>query len=190
MEEISQNLNDCVTCHRCGLTSQKIDLGKYKEALCPRCYSTLYYTQTTNSLKHACIYALTALVFFIPSNIFPMMTFELAGNEFSATFIQSAIILHEQGFNFVSLIIFLSAIVFPLLNSVIIILIYLQKTGNLNSVMESSLKKVYNFTKKTSFIEVYLLALLVGYIKLIDISDVTVHSSIYFFIAYIVFFVL
>ena len=190
MEKIAKSIGDCVSCHRCGLISQKIDLGKYKKGLCPRCYSTLYYKDTKDNLKLAFIYAVTALIFFIPSNIFPMMTFELAGNEFSTTFIQSAIILHEQGYNFVSFVVFLTAIIFPILNSAIIILIYLQKIGKVDGILESSLKKVYNFTKKTSFIEVYLLALLVGYIKLVDISSVTVHTNIYFFIAYVCFFVL
>jgi paraquat-inducible protein A len=119
-----------------------------------------------------------------------MLTFELAGNVFSATFLQSAQILQQQGYSFVSLVVFLTAIVFPIINSVVIIFIYLEKTDKIDIIKSKSLKKVYSFTKSTSFIEVYLLALLVGYIKLVDISDVTVHTSIYFFIGYVLFFIL
>ena len=62
--------------------------------------------------------------------------------------------------------------------------IYLKKIGVLDFIKLKSLDKMYNFTKKTSFVEVYLLAIVVGYIKLDDISDVTIHNNIYFFIAY------
>lgn len=190
MPENLQSKNEFVTCHHCGLISQKVDLGKYKKAICSRCQSALYYKYSNKNFRLAFFYAVTALILFIPANIYPMMTFELAGNVFSATFLQSAQILQAQGYSFVSLVVFLTAIVFPIINSFVVIIIYLEKTKKISIIKEISLKKVYSFTKASSFIEVYLLALLVGYIKLVDISDVTVHSSIYYFIAYIVFFML
>jgi len=190
MSDLDKTKNEITTCHHCGQKNQKVDLGKYKKGLCSRCFSTIYYDHSKENFTLAVIYAITALILFIPANIYPIMTFELVGNEFSITFIQSAITLQEQGFNFVSLIIYLTAFVFPIMNSFIIIAIYLHKKGIVDFIKIKSLNRVYNFTKKTSFIEVYLLALLVGYIKLIDISDVTIHSNIYFFIAYIVFFLL
>ncbi len=194
---IEFNMNDLditktknIICHHCGQVNQKVDLGVYKKGLCSQCYSILYYKHSSGNYKLAFIYAITALILFIPSNFYPVMTFELVGNEFSVTFVESAITLHNQGYNFVSLVIYLTAFVFPLINSFIIIAIYLTKTKVINFIHTDSLNKIYNFTKKTSFIEVYLLAILVGYIKLIDISDVTIHSNIYFFIGYIIFFLL
>lgn len=188
MNDVTENKT--IICHHCGEKNQKVDLGGYKEGLCSRCFGVLYYKHSNGNFRLAFIYAVTALILFIPSNIYPIMTFELVGNEFSTTFIQSALTLHDQGYNFVSLIIYLTAFVFPIMNSFIIIAIYLNRIGFIDFIDISSLNKIYNFTKKTSFIEVYLLAILVGYIKLIDISDVTIHSNIYFFIAYILFFLL
>ena len=179
-----------ITCHHCGQKNQKIDLGKYKKGLCSQCFSTIYYNRFDSSYKLAFIYAITALILFIPSNIYPIMTFELVGNEFELTFVQSAITLHNQGYGFVSLIIYLTAFVFPIMNSAVIIFIYLVKSGTINFSDVKSLKRIYDFTKKTSFIEVYLLAILVGYIKLTDISDVTIHTNIFFFIGYLFFFLL
>lgn len=178
------------TCHHCGLESEKVDLNGYKKALCPRCFSPIYYKHSENNYTLAFIFAITSLIFFIPSNIYPIFTFELAGNEYSATFIQSAIALHDQGFNFVSFIVLLTAIIFPIINSFIIILIYLNQKEKTEYINKESLKKVYSFTKTYSFIEVYLLALLVSYIKLVDISHVIIHASIYYFLAYIIFFLL
>ena len=190
MQEDIQTKSNFITCHHCGLTSQKVDLGRYKKAICSRCQSSLYHKYSNKNFKLAFIYAITSLLLFIPSNIYPMMTFELAGNVFSATFLESAQILQAQGYSFVSLIVFLTAIVFPIINSFVIVIIYLEKTNKIDIIKNRSLKKVYSFTKSSSFIEVYLLALLVGYIKLVDISDVTVHSSIYYFIGYVIFFIL
>jgi len=190
MNELDKNKVKITLCHHCGQKNQKVALGEYKEGLCSRCFSVLYYKYSKNHFRLAFIYAITALILFIPSNIYPIMTFELVGSEFSITFIESAITLQEQGYNFVSLIIYLTAFVFPIMNSCIIIAIYLNKIKVINFIKINSLNKIYNFTKKTSFIEVYLLAILVGYIKLIDISDVTIHSNIYFFIGYIFFFLM
>ena len=190
MNDLDVNKTKTAICHHCGQENQEVDLGKYKEGLCPRCFSVIYYRHSKDNFKLAFIYAIAALIFFIPSNFYPMMTFELAGNSFSTTFVQSAITLQNQGYSFVSLIIYLTAFVFPIMNSFIIIAIYLNKIGMINFISIYSLHRMYNFTKKTSFVEVYLVAILVGYIKLIDISHVIIHDNIYFFIAYIIFFLL
>ncbi|RDX33916.1 hypothetical protein DZA31_00185 [Arcobacter sp. HD9-500m-PIT-SAG02] len=188
MNDLDKNNIKFTICHHCGQENQIVDLGSYKKGLCSQCFSSLYYKHSKLNFKFAFIYALTALILFIPSNIYPIMSFELVGNEFSVTFIQSAIALHDQGFDFVSLVIFLTAFVFPIMNSFVVITIYLKKIGILDFIKFKSLNKMYNFTKKTSFVEVYLLAIVVGYIKLDDISDVIIHDNIYFFIAYIIFF--
>ena len=189
MNDLDKNNIKFTICHHCGQENQIVNLGPYKKGLCSQCFSTLYYNHSKLNFKFAFIYAVTALILFIPSNIYPIMSFELVGNEFSVTFIQSAIALQEQGFGFVSLIIFLTAFVFPIMNSFVIIAIYLKKIGVVDFIKLKSLDKMYNFTKKTSFVEVYLLAIIVGYIKLNDISDVSIHDNIYFFIAYLLFFV-
>jgi len=178
------------TCHHCGQKNLIVDLGLYHAGLCSKCFSPIYFKYATSNFKLAFIYAITALILFIPVNIYPIVSFELVGNTHSITFIQSAITLQEQGFTFVAIVIFLTAIVFPIMNSCVIIAIYLKKIGLLDSIHLRSLNKIYNFTVKTSFIEVYLLAILVGYIKLNDISDVTIHDNIYFFIAYLLLFLL
>ncbi len=188
MNDLDKNNIKFTICHHCGQENQIVDLGSYKKGLCSQCFSSLYYKHSKLNFKFSFIYALTALILFIPSNIYPIMSFELVGNEFSVSFIQCAIALHDQGFDFVSLVIFLTAFVFPIMNSFVVITIYLKKIGILDFIKFKSLNKMYNFTKKTSFVEVYLLAIVVGYIKLDDISDVIIHDNIYFFIAYIIFF--
>ena len=182
MHGLDKNRFKFTICHHCGLKNQKVDLHNYKKGLCSQCFSTIYYKHSPDNFRLAFIYTLTALILFIPANIYPILTFHLLGNDYSTTFIGSAITLYQQDFVFVAIIIVLTAFLFPLINSFVIIAIYLKKANIIDFITFKSLNSIYNFTKKTSFIEVYLLTLLIGYIKLIEISDVTIHLNALFFI--------
>lgn len=182
--------SNIVNCFYCGLESKRVLLKKTEVALCPRCNSCVDQSFSKENFQKALIFAVSALILLIPSNIFPVLSFELNGVIYSTTFFDSAVVLFNQGFGVLSVIIFLTAIVFPGLLLFAIIVITLDKYKNFNILHRRELYRLYLFSKIGSFIEVFLLALIVAYIKLIDISDVIIENSLYLFVGAIFFYTL
>ncbi len=177
-------------CYYCGERSKKIPLKKNEIALCPRCGSKIYENHSAINYDKALLYALASLILLIPSNLYPILTFELNSIEYSTTFFTSALTLYNQGFGILSLVIFLTAIVFPVLLLLSIVTIVLDKKRFINLEHKKELLKLYSFARKMSFLEIFLLALVVAYIKLIDISTVIIHNNIFLFIGAVIFYIL
>lgn len=168
------------------MRNENIPIEESTKVLCGRCHSTLYEKYNENNLYKSLCFALAALILFIPAQLYPVLTFELVGAQYTTTIFESALVLYNLEYYLLALVIVLSAIVFPLINSVLILLIYLQNSYGLYFFQKRSLYKFFLFIKTVSLVEVYLLAFVVAYIKLADISDVYFNTSFYFFIAYIV----
>ena len=97
-------MNNIIECYHCGLFVEKDESLKQK-IKCPRCSSNLKY-KSTHSLD-SLFYAITALLLFILLNIYPLITLSINGTELKATLFSTFLILFEQDFIFVSLLIFL-----------------------------------------------------------------------------------
>lgn len=122
------NLNSIYECYSCGLFIKK----DYKSDLtqrCPRCNSKLNIEkqESINSLY----YAISALLLFIILSIYPFITLDINGQKLQATLTKTVAILFEQDFFFLSLLILFTIVIAPVLNSVIIILVFIQQKFNL-----------------------------------------------------------
>lgn len=169
-------------CYYCGLEYTKQEIEKNQKVFCKRCNNFLYEYEKDNELFYAFIYALTSLLLFFPSNIYPIITFELNDILYTTTFFESAVRLYEIDYGFLALILFLTAIIFPTILLISILLIYLNSKRYFNFLNQKDIFKLYLVARSTSFSEVLLLSLVVAYVKLSDISNVIVHDTIYFFI--------
>lgn len=136
------------------------------------------------------IYAQSSLILFIPSNIYPIMSFELNDINYTTTFFQSAVRLYELNFGFLSIVVFLTTIIFPLILLFSILLIYLNSKDYFKFLNKKDIIKLYIIARSVSFSEVLLLSIIVAYVKLSDISNVVVHDTIYYFSFFVVFMLL
>lgn len=132
---------------------------------CERCghhedRSKLKSTRLTMALS------LTALIFYIPANLFPFMTIELYGRRNSSTIWGGIVTLAEGGSMAIAIIIFLASIVIPFLK--LIILFYLSMSPK--TLKRARFKtKLYHFVEaigRWSMLDIYLLAVLVAIMKL------------------------
>lgn len=177
-------------CYYCNLAYIKQKIEKNQKVLCNRCNNILYEHEGENELFYAFIYALTSFILFLASNIYPIMSFELNDILYTSTFFGSSIRLYELDFIFLSITVLLTAIIFPIILLISIILIYLNSKTFFNFLDNKDIVKLYLIARSTSFSEVLLLSILVAYVKLDDISNVIVHDNIYFFIFSIIFMLL
>ena len=173
------NLNSIYECYSCGLFIKK-DCKSDLTQRCPRCNSKLNIEkqESINSLY----YAISALLLFIILSIYPFITLDINGQKLQATLTKTVAILFEQDFFFLSLLILFTIVIAPVLNSVIIILVFIQQKFNLKIFKKTFLYDSFHFMKHWGFVEVFVISLVVTYIKLIGMISNT-KFDIGFFIS-------
>ena len=159
------NINNIIECEYCGLfieLKEKKDVYNYK---CPRCKMKLVQYKKHNF--NALYYSISAFLVFILLNIYPLISLSLNGRELQTTLLDTVIILFEQKFYFVSLIIFFTIIFAPVVTLIIIIYSFLHNHTKIKFFSNAYVYKLFQFFKDWGFIDVFILSIIVTYIKLI-----------------------
>lgn len=178
-----KNINTIIECYSCGLFIKK-ELKSNITQRCPRCNSKLP-TNKKHS-KDSLYYALSSLLLFGILNIYPLISLNINENELKATLIGTVSILLEQNFFFVALVVFFTIIVAPILNSLVIIFAFIQAKTKIKLFSRTLLHDSFHFFKHWGFIEVFIISVIVTYIKLIGmVSSTKFDIGFYVMLCYI-----
>ncbi len=177
-------VENIIECHHCGLFLKKREYTESKKFLCPRCNSKL-----GSSKKHdleALYYAISSLLLFVILNFYPLISLSMAGFKLEAKLYNSFFILLSENFFLVALVVFFTIFLAPVLNSCIIILSFIQSNTRINIFTETLLHDSFHFFKTWSFIEVFIIGVIVSYIKLVGmVSSTYFDIGFYIMIAYL-----
>ena len=167
---MKENIEDIMECYHCGLFIKKHNNITANQR-CPRCNSKI-----KSDKKHSLdslYYAISALLLFGILNVYPIITLNINENELKATLIGTVSILLEQNFFFVALIVFFTIILAPILNSLVIIFAFIQEKTNIKLFTDTLLHDSFHFFKHWGFVEVFIISIIVTYIKLIGMVNTT-----------------
>ena len=131
---------------------------------CDRC-GHIHKTLAPKSNQLTLVFSMTALIIYIPANLFPFMTIELYGSRNSSTIWGGIVSLAESGSIAIALIVFLASMLIPFLK--LIILFYLtlaSKHGN--PKFNTKLYHTVEAIGRWSMLDIFLLAVLVAIMKL------------------------
>jgi len=111
-------------------------------------------------------FALTALVFYIPANVFPFMSIELYGSRNSSTIWTGILSLVHGGSWFIALVVFVASMVVPFLK--LAALFYLALTAHRKTAPKFKTRLYYAIEAigRWSMLDIFLLAVLVAIMKL------------------------
>ncbi len=180
---MDKNIDDILECYNCGLFIKKYDNTDIKQR-CPRCNSKI--GSSKKSANDSLYYAISALLLFGILNIYPIISLSINESELKATLVGTISILLEQDFFFVALIVFFTIVVAPLLNSFVIIFAFIQDKTNIKLFSDTLLHDGFHFFKHWGFIEVFIISIIVTYIKLIGmVSSTKFDMGFYVMLAYI-----
>jgi len=181
---MSVDTNKVIECYGCGLFIDKPSVEKKKLFKCPRCNSkiSLDKDHSFDSLY----YAISSLLLFAILNIYPIVSLNVNDNILKATLIGTVSILFEQNFFVVALIVFFTIILAPVLNSLAIILSFIQMHTRFKLFTDTVLHDAFHFFKQWGFIEVFIISIIVTYIKLIGmVSSTKFDIGFYVMLVYI-----
>jgi paraquat-inducible protein A len=155
-------------CHECG----KVARSEHGDR-CPRCLHVLH-RRKTNSLARAWAFALTALVLYIPANVFPAMTIEQTGRRRAHTILNGVYELAHDHMWPLALLVLLASVVVPVMKlvSLGVMLVMTHRRSGVGLVARTRLFRFVRAVGRWSMIDIFMLASLVGVVRFGAISTV------------------
>ncbi len=174
-----------ITCPICDLLQEKADLNFGDSAQCSRCHTTLYHARKTSTAA-TLAYSFAALIMLVPANIYPIMTITRLGRGNAATLLESIEVLYEEGSFVIASLIFFASVFTPIIK--LIGLFYLALTAKSVKAQKrrTELYEILEYIGRWSMIDVFLVAILVGVVKLEEIANVTIGPGSIAFSAVVV----
>jgi paraquat-inducible protein A len=155
-------------CARCQTIS---DITEHQ--VCPVCGKKLYLRRPASVQKTLAL-LLTAILFYIPANTFPIMTTNLLGHETGSTIMGGVLLFLEHEAYFVASVIFIASIIIPIAKMVIIAwLCYCVQSKRTHKQKKlSELYQLTEFIGKWSMVDVFVVAILVALVQIGGIMSI------------------
>ncbi len=169
-----------VACHDCALVQRIPAVPQTGSVRCQRCSALLFRSRTTNIDRPLALY-ITGMIFFILSNLFPLLTLKFEGQSETTTLLGGVLALYHQGTSGLAILVLLTTIVVPFvqLSSIITALLGLKfnvKNKNLPRLLRL-MTKMYPW----GMLEVFMLGILVAVVKLADMAGIVMGAGVYCF---------
>jgi paraquat-inducible protein A len=173
-----------VACDTCGLVQRLPELAPGASAECVRCGDALVL-HDGGSLARTAAFALAALMFYLPANLYPILRMEWYGTHSESTAWDGAITLFRQGQPVIAVIVFLASIVVPFVK--LLTLFYLVATVRLRSVawrrQRLAMFRMLEFIGPWAMLDVFVMSVLVALVKLGELATVLPGRGLFSFTA-------
>ena len=143
--EMHNGFEDDIHCERCGHHNHRAE---------------------PKSATWSLAFSITALIFYIPANIYPFMTIELYGNRNSSTIWSGIVELNNAGSWPIALIVLLASLVIPFFKLIILFYLALTASNHQRSRFKTRLYTIVEAIGRWSMLDIFLLAVLVAIMKL------------------------
>ena len=154
---------------------------------CPRCNDILH-RRKPKSLQRTWALVMTALAFYIPANVYPVMTVTSLGQKQSDTILSGVVFLLNHGMLPLAAILFIASIFVPLLK--LLILIFLLLSVQLRSRWRPHDRtRLYRITEaigRWSMVDVYVVTILVALVHLGNLASIQAEAGAVFFCAVVI----
>ena len=177
-------MNSLIACHECDLLHQVQPLPDGGAARCVRCDALLYY-EKKDSLDRTLALTIAGLVLFIVANTFPFLAMKSGGLVRETTLITGIKGLYLQGMEALALLVFLTSILVPFVQ--IAGMLYVLVPLKVNRVPRN-LALVYRVLRSLQpwgMMEVFMLGILVSFVKLAKMASLIPGIALYAFLVLI-----
>jgi paraquat-inducible protein A len=176
-----------LACRICGLAHSVQPLEPGTVAKCRRCGSTLA-KRTPLSLHLTAALALSAIILYIPANLFPILRLEMYGAVTENTVWQGSVRLFQDGDYLIAVIVFLASILIPFLK--LLGLLFLVTTTKFK-LSRAKLQRTWVFriidsVGKWAMLDVFVMAILVSLVKLQKLATIIAGKGLIAFACVVV----
>lgn len=168
-------------CETCSLVSP-VSMEK-----CPRCQTALHLRKPA-SLQLTMAYLITALLLYIPANLWPMMVTEKLGSVEYNTIVGGIIVLWRDGSEPIAIIVFIASVLVPIIKFIILFMlcfsVYFSQLLCPNKRLK--LYRLTEFIGRWSMVDIFVVAILVALIQLDHLLNVQPGSGTIAFAAVVI----
>ncbi len=167
---IEVNEDELIRCPIC----EAVNIDKGKENECRRCGAAIYKHQTFQTEK-SWAFLITAIIAYIPANLYPMLITKQFGATEGSTILGGVIMLWEHGSYPIAAVIFFASIVIPVMKFLILFYLLISVKYPLGKDKKVNKHKLYYMTEVVgpwSMIDVFVVAILAALIHLANVEIV------------------
>ena len=174
-----------IACHDCDLLYRMHPLQYGQRATCARC-GTLLYRKKKNSIDRTLTITLAGLVLFILANVYPFLTFKMKGRVQESILFTGVQELYAQDFLILAVLVLGASIVFPMVRILSMLYVLIPLKFNRRPWKAALAFRAVETLTPWAMMDVYLLGVFVGYVKLIELATLVPGVALYSFMALIV----
>ncbi|HEY9190262.1 MAG TPA: paraquat-inducible protein A [Sulfurovum sp.] len=164
-------LDHLILCKQCHTLHEEIPLKDGTTARCSKCGAMLY-RYDSKLIDKGLALSITGLIFFILSNLFPLVKIEILGHEQFITITQTFISLFESGFYLVGLLCSFLTFIFPLMIFSIHMLLFILLKRERGENLSKELLLLLSHIKPWNMIDIFFISILVALVKLIAYAQI------------------
>ena len=149
-----------------------VNIDKGKKNNCRRCDSAIYHHRKFSTEK-SWAFLITAMIAYIPANLYPMLITSAFGNREGSTILGGVILLWELKSYPVAIIIFIASILIPISKFLILLYLLISVKYPLGKDKKVNKHKLYYMTEVIgpwSMIDVFVVAILAALIHLSSVE--------------------
>jgi paraquat-inducible protein A len=177
-------MESLIACHECDLLHQRQPLPLGGTASCIRCGAKLY-SRKRNSLDRVLAWTIAGLVLFCVANAYPLLTFRLEAQVQETTLFSGVMALYDQGMWIVAAVVFFTSILAPLLHITGMLYVILPLKFNRRPWALPFLFRVIRGFKPWGMMEVFMVGILVSFVKLAKMATLIPGTALYAFLVLI-----
>ncbi len=173
-----------MACDFCGLINEVPALNPGDVAKCVRCHGTLHKCRPDSRARTAA-FALAALCFYVPANLYPVLRMEYLARYSENTVWSGVVSLYRSGMFFVAAVVFCASIAVPLLKLVGLLFLVI-RWGPRWQRTRAQIHRWISWLGPWAMLDVFLLAVLVSLVKLKQMATILPAPGIVAFAAMVV----
>lgn len=170
--------NVTIACTGCDLLHRISHLKAGQKASCSRCGTVLYHKKK-NSVERTLALSVTGLILFFIANIYPILTLKVIGATTTNTLMSGVVELYQDGLIDAAIMVFLMSILFPLIKLLTLLYVLIPIKFNFFIKGRKVAFRIYKSLDTWGMVDVYLLGIIVAFIKLADFASVSVGLGLY-----------
>jgi len=176
---MADNLTEeLIACHECDNLYRYEPIPVGGKASCQRC-GLLLYRNIKASLDRSLALYIAALILFIIANCFPFLSLEFGGRVVENKLFASGWALYQLGMGELGLLVFLTSIGFPFIAIAGMLYLLIPVRLGYNPPALGTVYRIVNAITPWSLVGVFMLGLIVAVVKLQDLANVIIGTSLY-----------
>lgn len=170
-----------VGCPYCDLLIKHRASNQGFDACCPRC-GALLIKASTDSLNRTLALSISGIIIFFPACFLPLLELNIFGYTGSCTMIKGVLQMIKTGYWWMSGLVLFCSILAPIFIQFLLFIITCSLILGLRPAILVQALKLYQTLTEWAMLDVYMLGILIAFIKMKDFGDLFSGPGLYCFI--------